>query len=53
MWFTVSVIVRYCMYGPGDRFIVYILDSRLTKFWENKLSVWLSACSALIVVALF
>ena len=42
----------HCMYlhvCPGEMFI---LDSRLANFWRKQLSLWLSACSVLIVVPL-
>ena len=41
--------------GSNDRCLltVFILDSRFSQCFGQKLSCWLSACSVLIVVPLF
>ena len=45
-YFCQCICLHVC---PGEMFI---LDSRLANFLGKKLSLWLSACSALLMVPL-
>ena len=48
LWFTISVIVYLCMYV----LVNVLFWIAVWPFFGKKMSLWLSACSVLIVVPL-